>query len=169
MVEQSKITAALRKYAAGSEEFSNMTKIKNEMETIILDSINSTYSDREVEIAKKYRDNVMFQKDISLEYELDISWEFRNFVSSSLNTIKLAQVDKPAVILSIRDIEENDSELKKENEELYTELNKLFKKLKKYSSSLNKKLHAIKDVLSDKSMNITSIKKYYPELYKLMS
>ena len=168
MVEQSKITAALRKYAAGSEEFSNMTKIKNEMETVILDSINSTYSDKEVEIAKKYRDSVMFQKDISLEYELELSWEFRNFVSS-LNTIKLAQVDKPAVILSIRDVEDEDSELKKENEELYTELNKLFKKLKKYSSSLNKKLHAIKDVLSDKSMNITSIKKYYPELYKLMS
>lgn len=168
MVEQSKITAALRKYAAGSEEFSNMTRIKNEIETVILDSISSTYSDKEVEIAKKYRDNVMFQKDISLEYELGLSWEFRNFVSS-LNTIKLAQVDKPAVILSIREAEEEDGELKKENEELYTKLNKLLKELKKYSSSLDKKLHAIERVLSDKSMNITSIKKYYPELYKLMS
>ena len=168
MIERSKITAALKKYAAGSEEFSNMTRIKNEMETVILDSISSTYSDKEVEIAKKYRDNVMFQKDISLEYELGLSWEFRNFVSS-LNTIKLVQIDKPAVILSIREAEDEDGELKKENEELYTKLNKLLKELKKYSSSLDKKLHAFERVLSDKSMNITSIKKYYPELYKLMS
>lgn len=168
MIEHSKITAVLQKYAAVSEEFSKLKKIKDEMEALILESINSTYSDKEVAIAKKYRDNVMFQKDLSLEYEFDLSWEFRRFVSS-INTIKLSQVDKPAVILSIREIEDKDSELKKENEGLYTKLNKLLKQLKDESASLNKKLHAIERSLSDKAMNITSIKKYYPELYKLMS
>lgn len=168
MIEHSKITAVLQKYTAVSEEFSKLKKIRNEMEALILESINSTYSDKEVAVAKKYRDNVMFQKDLSLEYELDLSWEFRKYVSS-IYTISLSQVDKPAVILSIREIEDKDTELKKENEELYTKLNKLFKDLKTESSNLNKKLHAIERVLSDKSMNITSIKKYYPELYKLMS
>jgi len=168
MIEHSKITAVLQKYTAVSEEFSKLKKIKNEMEALILESINSTYSDKEVAVAKKYRDNVIFQKDLSLEYEFNLSWEFRRYVSS-IYTISLSQVDKPAVILSIREIEDKDTELKKENEELYTKLNKLFKDLKTESSNLNKKLHAIERVLSDKSMNITSIKKYYPELYKLMS
>ena len=168
MIERGKVTAALKKYAAVSEEFSNLKKIRNEMETLILDCINSTYSDKEVEIARKYRNNVVFQKDIDLEYKLEMSWEFRNFLSS-IYKLNLSHVDKPAVILSISDAEDNDSELKSENMELYTKLNSLLKQLKSESSKLNKKLRAIDEALSDKSMNITSIKKYYPELYQLMS
>lgn len=168
MINREKIAATLGKYMAASEEYSDLLLLKKEMENLIIDNINSTYSDKEVDIARKNRESVVFQKNISLEYKLGIPWEYRHYFSK-IYTLDLDSIDKPAIILSTDDITGDDPELKKDNKELYEKVNDVYKRLRKDVDSLCKKMKAIDEALSNKSMNITSIKKYYPELYNLMS
>ena len=168
MIEESKRSLAIKKYVAGSEELAKMLSIKKEMEDLIIDKINSTYSDKEVEIARRNRNSVYFQNDISIEYELCVSWNYRHYLTN-MDHLTLKHVDKPAVILSTSDITSESSPLKEIDEDFYNSLKSKLAKINAEGKCLQKKLDALNQVLSDKAMNITSVKKYYPELYNLMS
>lgn len=167
MIKDDLRCATIRKVVAASVEYSNLLSIKTEMENCIISGIDSMFTSEEITVARNNRDKIKFQKDIDLEYALNVAYGYRHYMRSAC-VLSIGKSDKPEIITSYHDITDENSSLKEENSELYNQLNSLLKKFNKEVKDLEKKIKAVDDVLSMKSMNITSIKKYYPELYELI-
>lgn len=167
MIKDDLRCATIRKVVATSVEYSNLLSIKTEMENCVISGIDSMFTSEEITVARNNRDKIKFQGDIDLEYALNVAYGYRHYLRSAC-VLGTGKSDKPEIITGYHDIIDKNSSLKEENSELYNQLNSLFIKFNKEAEDLEKKITAVDNVLSMKSMNITSIKKYYPELYELM-
>ncbi len=170
MIEEKKISATIEKYVAGSVEYSKLLMIKKEMEDLIEKEIDSTFTKEEIDLARKYKDRVYFQRDIDLMYATNIPYSYRRYLEKALE-LKLVKIDKPEILKSYHDFlkkDDADSDFKKEHKDLYLGLRSKMMDMSSIINDLVKKIGAIDSTLSDKTMNITSVKKYYPQLYELM-
>ena len=174
MIRKYIIVAAEKKYAATkASEVQEIKGILKEMQTLCVNRIKEVYPQELLDFKARFPKYIKEQPDISLSYDLDISWNDRTLFERCCGgsggglVVHLAQFGLPLFLSSSRDITVTSDFYKKEKDFCDQFIN-LKTAMEKKIKQLVSKLRAIDDALGAESMNKTSIKKYYPNLYELV-
>ena len=165
MISKSCRDLAQERYLGQSETYKKITQICSDIRTSFENYLKEHTSAESIQYMAKYPDRISVQGDIDLTYEADVPWEWRRVIFDSMLNVQLAKLNFPRLFPSPSFMFCDNSEFDKE---FTNEIKKKIKSLGPLVKTLTPELEALDKALSEKTMNKTSIKEYYPELYNLM-
>ena len=168
MIDKTTRDSARDKYLANSKEYVEICNLLNEIKSDFVDYLINNSSEEVLDYMKRHPEYIILQKDISLKYQLDYVARgvFQNSSSVSL-TIDLGKLNLPTLFPPYFNDYDNEP-FYNNHKEFVDKFHEKLGRLNKMAAELNNVLVKLDTVLSEESMNKTSIKKYYPELYNLM-
>ena len=166
MIERFYRNLATGRYLAQSENYKKILQICSEIRASFENYLKEHVSAEAIDYMLKYPDRVAVQNDIDLSYNVQTSWRWRSTIfNNNMLIISLNSLNLPRVFPSVSNMFGKDSSFDKD---FTAKIDRRLKELDSLANNLIPELEALENALSEKSMNKTSIKEYYPELYNLI-
>jgi len=167
MIERKYRDLAEAKYLARSKKYLEATNKAKELQNLVTNYLQETLTEEAIKYSIKYPDRVNIQDNLDFEYELSCSWSYRHLISNMMK-VNLKGLGLPRLYPSVSTIFDTESEFYKEHKAFCKKLIKLIKEISDIIKEVGPEVDALESALSEKSMNKTSIQKFYPELYELI-
>lgn len=158
-----KVKSWILSKSAEAHKYSEAVK---DLEKVFKEFIESKYDSKVFEYCKLHPDSVYFQGDFDFFYEVNgLSWDqLKNFGHSYLTIQFPPNYPKAIDFHKIWNGEAADDSYK----DLCSKVAPLKTKIERTLKNLSNMMEKSSEILKKPSMNKTSIKTYYPELYKIM-